>query len=728
MQENSSSTLSDITKSIKNLINTNDNKRILEFITEGDILVNTGNCDTMEMVEYWNVKADFHNNNKDFENAALNYESALNIVSSLNKSNILALLLVKYASTMRRASKYKEAYDAFKKARSLFTELNDGFGLIRTTLAMGEICNIQGNFELSIKLLEEALDFETMNSDTNLQASIFQGLGKSYFLISDFDSAMSYYNKCAELISFDNINMRSLLESQIGEIYSSQGDLHTALSHQMRALQMRQELKDKDRSIALSQMSIGNIYEKMGELNLSYENYIIALKIFEKEKDELNIAKSYANLGKVLYKQGELIKSLEFLTDSLRLQEKMGLKANSGEIYNLIGEIYYNQKSFEKAINYQNRAVASYLEMNNSTTIIYPYFSLLMVSLALNDNGLQTSFFQLIEGLYREHPDNQLIEVHFKMADAMLMKNSGRRMKIGKAEIIFDEIIHSTIIDHKLVILASQQKCDLLIDELKTTTIEEEIIDEIISINEKLKVIAMNQKSYILSVETMLLESILSLLQGDLDYTEELLDNAQLMAEEKNLSFLVEKINFRKNIFQRDYDDWEKISGIKMSIRDKLKFKKVANFLESSQKILFDPFTSSVTEHPTLIMIMNKSGLVYFSFKFDVEDEINEHLIAAFLSAMNSFSQDAFTSGSGTYLNQISYQNRTITSKKHNDLLYYYIYTSIALNPGKKLEQLIEYFDTSVPEFHEIIEKNLPTTVAVTVEQLEEIKAIFLEE
>ncbi len=718
--------LPEITSKIKKLIKSNNLKEITLLINKGDNLMNSVDADTIQVVEYLNIKSDFSKWNKEFELAASFLEDALKYSKYLDKSEITSHLLIKLANIYQKASDYKSAYRIYKDSYKIFLDMNDGYGVIKSTIAMADVCIIQSNYQKSLELLNKAREYSNSYNEKSLDILILQSIGKNYYSISQYDKALEYYTQCIDLCEEDDFEMMASILSQIADIYDARGDLHLALKNNMDALEIRREIGTNKRAIALSLSSIANIYEKIGELNLAFNTHSEALHIFDEERDVLNMALTYSQIGKILYKQGELLKSLEFLTNSLKMQETIGFK-NKGETYNLIGEIFYNQKDFEKAINYQNRAVAAYLELNNNNDIIHPYFSLFMVSISLQDEGLQTSFFELIRNLYHNDPNNMKISVHYQMANAILLKNSGRRVKLGKAEMIFDEIINSTVIDHNLVILASQQKMDMLIDELKTTKRDTEIIDEIISINEKLKVIAINQKSFIIQVESMLLESIITLLQGDLDTTAELLSNALMIAEMKNLSFLVEKIKYKQNLFNKDISFWEKLSVLKISIADKLKFDKVYNFLASSQKILFDPFSTNVTEIPKLIMIMNESGLVYFSYKFDDTDSINEHLVAAFLSAINSFSKDAFVSSSGTHINHIQHQDQTISSKKYNNMLYYYSYESIANNVGKKLDNFIEYFNTKVKDYNILIKKALPTSIAVDNEQLEEIKNIFIE-
>ncbi|MCY3414060.1 MAG: tetratricopeptide repeat protein [Candidatus Heimdallarchaeota archaeon] len=689
--------------------------RIIENVIDDELLADE------QLINFIEIASEYYRRNKMFARAS---ELLQKGISLTNVEMQLANLHAKLANIHFLNSNYEEAFNSFKISNEIFVDSYNFPGSMSSAIKLAEICIIQGEFSRAFDYIDSAIIKQDSTGDKTFERELILLQTTAFFKMGEIDEAEKCLYENDHLFDTANKRNKSLFNYLRGEIYDLRGNLHKAMQFNTAAKELRESLGDK-RLIGVSTMKMADLYQKMGELNLSETTHLEALDLFKEERDLYQIALAYTNLGTVLYKKGELVKSLEYLHESLDLMAKLGIRDKKGDIYNFIGEIYYNQKNFEQAIKYQNLSIAAYRSMNDNINIVNAYFSLMNVGLAISDSGLQESMMKQIEDLYRQDVNNLKIDLYHKISKALVLKQSGRRYKIGQAELILNDIINATLVEHKIIILAMQQKAALLLDELSSTGAEDEILKELIELIDKLDIIAMNQNSSIIQVETSILNSILSLLQGDLVVAESLFDQAEMLAESKNLTFIIDKLKRIRELYNSDFDEWEKISSLKIPIKEKLRFNSVYRMLESTKKSLFDPFADPISEDPKLLLIITKAGLVFFSYKFD-NSVIEEHLIAAFLTAINSFANDAFQT-SGT-LETIKHQNYSITQIQQETLNYYYVYENISNNASKKLREFISYFGNDFKDYLAATKSkiNIIPNIQLTEKQGEHIRAIFL--
>lgn len=678
---------------------------------------------TKENIELIENNAIISNSFKEFYNAIEGLKKALEISDSIHWYQKSASLLMQIGESNLLQSDYWAALYYFEKCFDVNLQIPYVEAIAHICHKISEIFITLGDLDEGIDCLNTTIIFLIKYNLTDNISEIYHTLGFAHFHKGMNDEAMNYYANSLELCGEDDGELVSKILGEMADIYLATGDLHGALKNHTEALELRKELGNK-RHIGESISSIALIYERMGEFNLALETQDEALALFKEEKAERDIANTYSNFGNIYFKQGELDKSLDFLFKSLEFQEGIGDRLNIGKTLNFIGEIYYNKKEFTTAIDYQSRSMLAFNAIQDQINTIKPLYGLLLIGLAIHDVILQETMLGKINNLYLNFPNNKNIEIYAKMSKALLLKKSKRRKTLGQAETILDEILSSALVDHKLTIFAMQQKCDLLLDELKTTTRESEVLNEIDEILDKLKIIAENQNSYKIQVETMIIEAMLSLLRGDIDLTKDLFSRAQEISSLKKLSFLTQIILEKRELFEKDIEEWEKLSSLDISLQDKLRFSKVFGLLESTQKELFDPYANEKKETPISILVINDGGLVFFSFKFDENRDVKDHLIAAFLSAINSFSQDVFVSTG--FIQSIKHSDYTISMKQYQNLSFYYIYLDEAPKALAKLDAFIDLFKNSIPNLHELARSPVLPEISVNDDQADEIRKIFI--
>jgi len=104
-------------------------------------------------------------------------------------------------------------------------------------------------------------------------------------------------------------------------------------------------------------MNVGVCKELTGEYPQAIELYFEALKIFEKEKEELKSSKVYNNIGIVYQQIGEKNKALAYYKKSLKISEKLGRDDISAIRYNNIATIYEEfENELDSALFYYQKS------------------------------------------------------------------------------------------------------------------------------------------------------------------------------------------------------------------------------------------------------------------------------------------------------------------------------------------------------------------------------------
>jgi len=103
-------------------------------------------------------------------------------------------------------------------------------------------------------------------------------------------------------------------------------------------------------------------------------------------------------------------------------------------------------------------------------------------------------------------------------------------------------------------------------------------------------------------------------------------------------------------------------------------------------------------EDPVLLLILTESGLTLFSYPFQEEQQLDEHLIGSFLTALAAFGQDALVESGA--IDRITYQNYTVAVKPLASLLVCYIFQGQSYLALQKLNHFIERIQ-DIPVLHQ---------------------------
>ena len=182
--------------------------------------------------------------------------------------------------------------------------------------------------------------------------------------------------------------------------------------------------------------------------------------------------------------------------------------------------------------------------------------------------------------------ENKLLFYYYDLSRALILKNKNRLNSLVEAQEILKRLIREDIPHAGLKQIAIINLADLMIKELAINQ-SEEIFSELNNLIDKLYTHGKEQLIYHMIIESLILKSKITLIEGNLKQAERLLVQASIMAEEKNLTYLVNKTNDEYNAFRKQITHWSELIESNTPLIEKIKLAEIQNYIGDLQKIAF---------------------------------------------------------------------------------------------------------------------------------------------
>jgi signal transduction histidine kinase len=139
--------------------------------------------------------------------------------------------------------------------------------------------------------------------------------------------------------------------SNMGMIYSQQGNYDRAIENYLEALKLYEEQRLPER-IAFVLNVLGVAYSKRGNNRLSLESYEKARKIYTDARDNRGLARTFGNLASLYSDEGNDNNALVYYEKALALHRELGDSAHVAFVLNGIGIAYINLGDYDKALTF----------------------------------------------------------------------------------------------------------------------------------------------------------------------------------------------------------------------------------------------------------------------------------------------------------------------------------------------------------------------------------------
>ncbi len=339
-------------------------------------------------------------------------------------------------STFFKLGKYyqKTQYD------SAFHYFNKGLKIARANSFTGLEANIllsksvaisyTGKYHASIDSMKQALKLYKEKQDTLGITNVYNSIGVNYYNLSEYDSCRAYWQKTSKINkTIGNQSGLATNYANLGVANYVQNRYEEALDYFIKSLEIRETL-DENNKLASIYMKIALIYQDhivQPEKNYRYTKK--ALEIYEKEGNELGVAKALVNMHSAY----ELLDSTKMAKKSLqkakRIAEKIGNKRLLGNIYNNLSTNLLSENRKEKALEYLYKAKDIYEQLGQKRELTNTYNSIGSIFYDLADYNTAIAYYS--SGL--EVAEKTKIFSHQVIALNMLAKSHAQKNEYRKA-------------------------------------------------------------------------------------------------------------------------------------------------------------------------------------------------------------------------------------------------------------------------------------------------------
>ncbi|MHA2260606.1 MAG: tetratricopeptide repeat protein, partial [Promethearchaeota archaeon] len=481
----------------------------------------------------------------EIEKALMFIKNGKEVIESIEKSERWAhfgtWLIVGIIGICTAIGRYEEAFPYFSiyEEKGKFSSLElYAYSYIKADLLVYRR-ESQEALILIEKLLRMVQDLSPKNNLLMLKARSLIGLGRwgeAEAIISQIeDSIKSQKDIIKHIPTFVVQSWKAQIYFNKSSIFIDKGELDQALKYAMKSLPIYEKLQEMEVWRGISLFQIAHIYKYKGDLDLALEYANRCMKI--KQTPAYFKTLNFGFIMGIIYEiKGELELALDYFEQALALSNEIYLKGVTPSILNLIGEVYWRKGKIQKALEYIESCLAHSEESDNIQDKAFAVFWLININIDTGSLEKAQQYLYTLQQISNSY-EIKIIEHLYKIAKALILKTSTRARNRVEAEELLREVTEEEIVIHKYTVIALVNLAILLLEELEKSN-DPEILDDIDPIIQQLVKIAEDQHSYSLLAETKLLQGRLALLNLNLNFSRELLTQAQEIATEHGLQLL----------------------------------------------------------------------------------------------------------------------------------------------------------------------------------------------
>lgn len=406
------------------------------------------------------------------------------------------------------------------------------------SLAYGRI----GDFKKAIEYRNKQFELAKRENNKYIMSFMLRMIGESYWAKGELDLLLKYIEESKEISEKQN-NIRGVgaAHHRIAVYYGSSGDWKECLKHNQKAYSILSE-DGKNESSDIVTGLINNMavcYYNFGEYDESLNYYDKAIEINTMLGNEIGVQLNYTNKALIYSIKGDFEKALELQEENLEYYERRGFKIALSKTLANIGWIYKYKGLFNKAHENLKEALRIVEEIDSKNVITTNLFFLVLLAIEFNKLELARDYFLELERKSDEI-EYKITRNQVLQAEALILAKSTEIRDRLRAELIFEQLLDERQeYDVRLGIIF--HLCELLLSELKNSSDVKVLAKLQKYINKMIDLATKNHISNLI-VESLWFKAQLSMIILDFEKTNELLNQAQSLAEQKGLNRLTLKI------------------------------------------------------------------------------------------------------------------------------------------------------------------------------------------
>ncbi|MHA1219041.1 MAG: tetratricopeptide repeat protein [Candidatus Heimdallarchaeaceae archaeon] len=366
----------------------------------------------------------------------------------------------------------------------------------------------------------------------------------------------------------DYKDREAFYSSQLAMTLYYQNKLEEAEEILEKALELAQSINNKH--------EIAFAYNRYGALKSARFNYNDALEYFFKSESLLKELGStflfsalYVNIADVYLSRYQLDEALEYAKKALEFGFLEYL------MYGLIGEIYLWKNEFEKAEETLLKAMKLSIKAADIRIIPKILYSLVILAVERKEETKAQDYLKQLEDLAKKR-EYEYLEGYYNFALTIYYKSSSDIDDWGKAKRILKELLKDKKLPDYLRTDALFSLLEIRLMELQITASKEtleQVLQQILELQNE----AEDKRLYWVLVELYYLRSQVALLELNVKKSLELLTTASIIAEDKGLKFLVQKIKKEQEKVESQIEMWNRFQEQNTPLTETLKEIKLEN-------------------------------------------------------------------------------------------------------------------------------------------------------
>ena len=457
----------------------------------------------------------------------------------------------------------------------------------------------------------------------------------------------------------------------------------------------------------------GIVFYILGDIFKASKSFEESLQIYKGLADNKNMAMLYNNIGNIYIFLGNIPTAIDYLTQSLQIRKKLNNKLEIASTLGNIAESLVIQDKFQEALNYFLESLDYFLELDEAFFISQLYYHLIYTYIKLKKSDQANSYYVDLKKLFDKEKEKikdnidklriletvSPLKLYVDLSHAKLLSQTTRIFDQFEAGIIFRDISLRNDIELSLKFKASLEYIEILFLELKISK-DEQLIEEMMSFIKDLLDFAKSVKAAYMEIQISQLLANIYLLNFQISKCTNLLKKTIEIAEDNELFNYAVSTTLLYDKIVLQYSQWHDLKKQKAPIDKRLELLNIENVLSVLKENKSAVVEDIESETPQMINIFTETGLGLFSYSFNKESKADDQIIAGFLTAINEFGKQMFTSESSlssTNIEQLKFNNSMILLKKENIINVSYMFNGHSYYAAKKLNDFVVKLQ-SVPE------------------------------
>ncbi len=292
------------------------------------------------------------------DSAAWYFKKTLEILDSTQYKAEIALTEWRLALAYWGQGLFLEGLTHIRRSEILSEAVGDKKLLVSVYNSKGAILWGLASYEQALEAFFSALSLnEKENVNPNLNIILLNNIGLVYHDWSDFDNALSYFQRAEKLISESNHRVGAAYTwLNLGTHFLRMHQLDTAMDWLNKARDAYAEVRDIN-GVCLSKIRIGECYMQNGALSRAEETFKDAIDDSRESQNGHRESNALYFLGKNYLLQNNLDDALENSLAAIEISEKGQYKDISSVLYEQLSEIYKKQDKALLALEMLDKAM-----------------------------------------------------------------------------------------------------------------------------------------------------------------------------------------------------------------------------------------------------------------------------------------------------------------------------------------------------------------------------------